>query len=345
LWATYALTSDLAQLPKQSGASLKKWIESDMSPSIAEDDAEATAWDMSGVPQLLDSIGARIAKGIGDASVQRIAESAINLASGIAAADEIGRARSDASDQPALRPDAALEKMREMETRFKTALSEDFDTVLDGFRARVERAQASFLDRATNSLIAHLDKFGQDTPWTYDPTGLRVLLNSSHKVLTAKSVGAYSSAAQAAATEIATLYRQVYGEAAADIRIEIPDAPHVPPPVELGQTIALDLSTTWWKSWWAKRRGYEKFASSYAELIKAETEPCVNALRSDIAADLRTRFTSAFEAFVAEQVETFSTVATQAGQDPVEQTSKLPHRTGDRKAHLAQAITTFEGYL
>ena len=57
-----------------------------------------------------------------------------------------------------------------------------------------------------------------------------------------------------------------------DFEIAAPNLPHVPPPVGLGKTIALDFQSTWWTRWWKRRKGFEAFAEEYGQLIRAEAQ-------------------------------------------------------------------------
>jgi hypothetical protein len=63
--------------------------------------------------------------------------------------------------------------------------------------------------------------------------------------------------------------------------------PELPAPVGLAQTIALDLNTSIWKRWWAKRKGYQAYASDFQVLIEAETETMLNDLKGQQIDDVR----------------------------------------------------------
>ncbi|MEM9639358.1 MAG: hypothetical protein AAGA94_17040, partial [Pseudomonadota bacterium] len=190
--------------------------------------------------------------------------------------------------------------------------------ILTEFSDRMDRVQASFLDRATASLIVHLENYGETTPWTYDPAGLRMLLGSSHRVLARKSKAAFESAVQSASEAFAQLYLQAFGLAPEHIGIAQPRAPQVPPPVSLGRTIALDLNGSWWKRWWLHRRGYKTYAANFYELIKTETNPFVDELRDDLAQGVRDTALDAFDAFLAEQKSVFLSLDRMAQANPEE---------------------------
>jgi hypothetical protein len=71
------------------------------------------------------------------------------------------------------------------------------------------------------------------------------------------------------------LYQEVLGDPAADIKLEPPMAPQVPPPVAIGKTIVIDLQSSWWKRWVRMRRTADAFANDYRQLIAAETSAIV----------------------------------------------------------------------
>jgi len=82
-----------------------------------------------------------------------------------------------------------------------------------------------------------------------------------------------------AAADLTALYNEAFGVDVDNFQVTPPDAPGIPAPVSLGQTIALDLQTSWWKGWWQRRKGYRAFAAEFYELIEAETAPIVSDLK------------------------------------------------------------------
>jgi hypothetical protein len=81
--------------------------------------------------------------------------------------------------------------------------------------------------------------------------------------------------------DIREIYLRAFSVPDGGFRLEAPPAPRIPAPVMLGQTIALDMSSGWWSRWWRRRKGYGSFAKDFAEIIKAETDPIVEALKTD----------------------------------------------------------------
>jgi hypothetical protein len=99
-----------------------------------------------------------------------------------------------------------------------------------------------------------------------------------------------------------------------------PAAPEIPAPVSLGQTIALDLQTSWWKGWWKRRKGYRAFASGFYDLIEAETAPIVDELKVRQATGIRQMAERELQEFMAEQRALLTDISnkSQVGVDDLE---------------------------
>ena len=166
---------------------------------------------------------------------------------------------------------------------------------------RVDRSHQSFLDRATASLINHLETYGESSVWKYDPTGLRVLLRSAYQIFSKRAQDTAKKVLAATASDISELYIKHRLTSDPAFAIEPPRAPRIPSPVLLGQMIALDLQANWWSRWWRKRRGYESYAAEFAELIRAETDPISTGLKSDHAVSIHTEVDTVFTDFLQEQ--------------------------------------------
>ncbi|MEM9576642.1 MAG: dynamin family protein [Pseudomonadota bacterium] len=347
IWAQHALQMRLEDLPPASAAALENW-QSDVSLSDVElagaKDA-MRAWQASGIPALQRAVAERVAEGAGAALLQRIAASAKNLAAGHAAADRIRVAEHSGHDAPEISIEEARARMRRLMQDHQKDLRDSFDTLLGGFAERLERVQHSFLERATASMVDHLEQKGENAPWTYDPAGLRMLLNSSHKVLARNSVSMFDKATRAVAEEMSQLYGQAFSLGPDDIDIALPRAPQVPAPVSLGRTIALDLSAGWWKRWWRQRRGYKAYAAQFYELIKSETVPVVSELRDDLAEGVRRTALERFDAFLNEQLSVFETLERSQTSNP-EELRDLAAATApqQKRAALAEAVETLNAY-
>lgn len=345
LWASYALQMRLDDLPASSAASLANWA------ALCDDDAcigvldETTAWRLSGLPVLQDAISKRVAQGIGAALLQRIGASAKNLASGLAAANQIGAQPEESRVVARIQSCEAQARMASLIKTRKTELRAEFDAILSTFEARMERVQASFLDRATASLVEHLEHHGHQTIWNYDPAGLRALLSASHKVLARNSQSAFDKATKAAAADVMDVYAQAFDLGGNTFDIARPRPPLVPPPVTLGRTIALDLSGRWWKRWWLQRRGHKAYAESFFDLIKSETSPVIKELRDDLAQSVRDEAIAVFDAFLSEQLAVFERLDCMQTASPAELTDYIArHAPQEKRALLERVMATLNEY-
>ena len=344
LWASFALQMQTEDLPAPSRASLEKWAV-DASGEAPAHLGPAEVWALSGLPKLQAAIGKRVAEGIGAAFLERVAQSASNLLDGLAAADRISASASDENERPSMNAQEARKAMERLVVTQKTALRATFDDILAEFSSRMERVQDSFLDRATASLVVHLEKNGELTPWTYDPAGLRVLLSASHKVLARKSGQAFNAATLSAREEIAAIYCGAFGLGAREIDITPPRAPQTPAPVTLGRTIALDLNGSWWKRWWLQRRGYEAYAASFYDLIKSETSPVISELRDDVANSVRDEACAVFDAFLSEQFSVFETLEQSKSAGADEMLRQVAAKTShDRLEQIREARKIISGF-
>ncbi|WP_246227561.1 dynamin family protein [Roseobacter ponti] len=312
LWASAALKGDKSGLPAGSARALKTRSETAQFSEAVNDldlqDPASMAWAVSGIPELQSAVASRIAAGLGAAMLQRTSASGLNLATSITAADQLAVKSQNPEQEVHLDSTAGRQQVAAIIKNRKAALSAEFDAITTAFSERMNRVQESFLERATASLVLHLEKLGEKVPWTYDPAGLRVLLNSSHKVLARKSTVAFDTAIRSAAHDFAAVYLKSFGLQPDEFPLALPNAPRVPPPVSLGRTIALDLQGQWWKRWWMQRRGYDAYAAAFTNLIREETDPVVQELRDDMAQDIRHQACADFEAFLSEQESVFDTL-------------------------------------
>jgi hypothetical protein len=339
LWASHALGGARDRLPPSSARALENWAAACNEAFPVPSEPAARAWKLSGVPALQAALGREIARGVGQALLQRVAVSALNLAHGVAAAARIGASDGASSAAPSLAAEEATRLLEAILREETERFAASFDSLLEDYAERLGRVQASFLERATHSLIVHLERNGETEPWTYDPAGLRVLLNSSHKVLARKTQAIFGDAVERVAGRFGALYRDALGLGPNDIPVATPRPPAIPAPVALGQTIALDLQGNWWHRWWKQRRGYRAYAENYYDLIKAETNPVIEDLRDDLARGVKATAIETFENFLAEQKSVFASLQQVQDGSPDARAALLA-RTGsvDRREALGEAI-------
>ncbi|MCF6233711.1 MAG: dynamin family protein [Rhodobacteraceae bacterium] len=334
-WANKTLAGDLDNLSKESSDALMNWAESSLSPSSGNQSAPNMVWELSGIPALYRALSTRIVKGFGQEALMRISRSAINLAGSVQAAEAITISRLEGA---ALMDRHAIEgAFSDLTASHLAGLNASFDKLVESYHLRADRAHGNFLERATSSLISHLEKRGDDTVWEYDPTGLRMLLRSAYTVFGARAQTATTKIYEATAAEVATLYGQAFGPAVEGITIAAPTAPHIQPPVCLGQTIAMDFKDTWWKSWWRRKRGYGAYTQDFHAAIKQETAGFLADLKFGQADAMRLAAVQGLTAFLDEQRQILADLT---GRGQINQADAQQLFTGNSSAERAKALAS-----
>lgn len=347
-WANHALRGDISAMSEDSRQALFNWAESELSEDDDDDDmsVDDMVWRLSGVPWLLSTISDRVVEGIGREATARTAKSALNLLSGLEAGEHIVSMRSHSGEAPPLDKTAIPAELDRIEAESLEALDGEFEQVVKIFNTRLERSHKSFLDRATSSLISNLERFGDTDVWQYDATGLRVLLRSAFQVFSRNVNTACQKVFLQAAQDIREVYLRAFHVPDGGFRLEAPSAPHVPAPVLLGQTIALDLSSSWWSRWWRRRKGYSNFATDFAAIIKAETDPIIDGMRHDHVGGVREDARQILSEFVSHQREILAGLAEQAhtSMDDLQEIG-VTQETRARAEALVGAREVFERHL
>lgn len=314
VWGAHALTGTLSGMSEDSRAALLKLAREDMagaSDTVASDAAAATVegvWRLSGIPALYHAIGERVAEGVGGEAIDRVARSVGNLARGVNAT-QTSLAEALAQGLPVqVDPARIAAQLGAIETRAAAALETAYAAQREAFCVRLDRSHNSFLDRATAALIEHLEKYGEGTVWSYEPTGLRLLLRSACQVFAKRVQDDAKAVFEDAARDVSATYRAAFGLTEA-IAIEPPEPPRLNPPVAIAQTIALDVKGTWWRRWWLRRRGYRSYAAEFHKMIREETAPILDELAQDHAESARADLMRALHGFLEEQRETVVALA------------------------------------
>jgi len=304
-WAELALTGGLEGLDDAAAEALVSYAEARLPDAPEGVGALDLIWLLSGVPALYEAIWTRIVRGPAREELRAVARGAMNLATGLAAsaaADPLRLAAMGAREIDAPRLAADLDALEaEVLGTFDARAAQ----ALEGVSQRLGRSHRGFLDRATAALIAHLEQADDGAPWTYDPTGLRMLLRSGYQVFARGLRKGAEEIAQDAATRAAGLFAEALetgtGTGPGPLTIQPPALPDAPAPVLLGQTIALDLQLPWWRKWWSRRRGYAGLAPEFHAMIEAETRPILDGLIDGHCRPAASALRDALAAFFAEQ--------------------------------------------
>ncbi|SLN25370.1 GTP-binding protein Der [Roseovarius albus] len=321
MWAEAALTGDPDILTKDSREALNTFYVA--TGLDAEKISLDKIWALSGMPDLLFAINERIAEGAGMRLLERTKNKARNVASQIRATS-VAKTLTDAEDLKrdldGLPPEDAIAKLIKEYDEKSAALSK---ILREKVVHRLSGAESSFVKRATDSLISHLEKFGEQGTWQYDPAGLRTLQKAAYFSFARKMRRETGALYASAAKDVEALYHQLLGNHLGEFSIEAPIVPQVPPPLGIGRTIALDLQSTWWKRWWQRRKGFEAFASDYTRLIASEANSITKDLEENQIAAVLENIRASLADFMNEQKDTLLSIANSKDQSAEHQAGLL----------------------
>ncbi|WP_417207234.1 dynamin family protein [Antarctobacter sp.] len=283
-WAHHAVAGSFADLGADSAQALVSWAEAHVDGALAQLSPREIIWHLSGLRALGDAISERIDKGPGARIEETLGVALGNLRTGLAARTQPDTSGAATPRHLQISAQDLLQQFDQIEDRACAALESGLEKVHHSFAGRTDNARRAFLGRATGSLVKHLEQFGEAEIWTYDPSGLRMLLRSAYKVFAQGAGKTGTDVLTTAASDINALYQHAFGLASDVPSIAPPPLPAVPAPISLGQTIALDLRGSWWARFWRRQRGYEAFSEDFARLIHEETKPVVDTLHHQCAA-------------------------------------------------------------
>lgn len=315
LWAHHAIDRDLSGLDAASADALINLAEYEAARSAPDKDPFAMVWGLSGLPALGRAISDRIVSGEGAGRVEAIASAARNVANAIAAARSMADRRFVEGPPKPVDIQAVTRSIDAASDTLLSDLSTELELLLEALDTRLEKSRHSFVSRAVASLIEHLETYGEDIVWTYDPTGLRLLLRSGYQVFAAKATRVGEDRFLRCSESLQTLFLQRYALSNMGFELEPPAVPQPPAPVMLGHTIALDIKGGWWSRWWRRKRSYQAFAEEFRALIDAEIAPMVDGLRSDVAAPYTAELSTHLQDFVTAQRKVFLSLAARSQSD------------------------------
>lgn len=302
-WANAVLLGQIDEMTDDSTESAINWTRAAFADKMSEWTAEQLVWHASGVPALLDALGQRMFEGPVREALQKSSRQALNLAQSLDVVDQVRILESDGQLNRTMTAQQLDAELRQIEAAAVEKLTVMTNTVCKDFTNRIDQSYERFLERATNSLIEHLQANGEDATWHYSPLGLRMLLSSSYQVVLKKMHAIAAEVNNETAVRIADLYGKTFSIVVEGFKIETPVVSYIPPPINLGQTIALDLQVSWWKGWWQRRRGYKAFAQDFYKLIRAETDPIIDDLKTIQIGLFRERTQITLRDFLQEQRE------------------------------------------
>ncbi|KIC13398.1 dynamin family protein [Leisingera sp. ANG-Vp] len=314
-WANKVLTGGLEEMEKESSDALLDWAQASVNASHAGQPAQNMVWELSGLPALNRAISERIVSDLGDPLLARIAASAVTAATGQEAANAVLVQGADSAAHGNVH--SIRSAFEEAAQSHLQALEAEIDAVFEAYRERADRAHGNFTDRATHALIEHLEKWGEDSPWEYDPAGLRMLLRTAYSVMAKRLQATAQLRYEAAVQDVAGVLYDGFGAAVEGIQLSVPEVPAPASPVALGQAIALDFNDSWWAAWWRRTRGYKAFAKRFRSLIEGETEDFMTQLKTVQTADARAAVLARLQGFFEDQRDILLEIAdcSRAGGD------------------------------
>ncbi len=349
-WANAALSGDFAQMGRDSAEALLNFARYQAKTAGLEKNTASLIWTLSGLPALGQAMAERICASDGAHALARTASAARNTVSAISAQRALQEKHIVERATPSIDPTELAQAIDKVAAEAQSALESSLSTLAADLDLRLGKAQEAFVARGTTSLIRHLETYGEEVEWTYDPAGLRLLLKSGYNVYCGKSHKSADAVFQKAARDLEILFETTFGLSHAGFTLEAPAVPEPPVPVMLGQTIALDIKGSWWTRWWRRRRSYDSYAAEFRSLIEAEIAPVVAALSTDHAApharavrDMLDEFLSAQRAVILGLASRGTTDLAQLRQDQAQTDEKQSNALGAAQAILADFGTPQRG--
>ena len=341
-WANKVLSGGLENMSEFSSHALLDYAEMALGGTDIGESPADMVWELSGLPNLFRHISERVVADMGETQLAKIAGSAVTIASSQKVAETITIEGSDAEES--LTMYEIRSRFDELAKSHKDKLGLEFDSLIENYQKRADRAHGNFVERATHSLIEHLESSGENKVWEYSPTGLRMLLRSAYNVFGTRAQTLMDSCFENTVADLAELYYAAFGSAVGGIQMGVPVPPEVPSPVALGQTIALDFRDGWWKSWWRRTRGYKAFARKFQQLITAETEDFMVQLKSVQTVELRDAAIATLAEFLEEQKDILIELGSRSGQSGDVQELFIDRDELERQDMLQSALETLTRY-
>jgi dynamin family protein len=336
-WANKVLTGDIEGMPDLSQQALFKWAEASLDAEQSQTKPHEMVWELSGMAGLFRALSDRIIDDYGDPFLKKTAAAATTIATSQQA---VGSVRIEQKDtKESLSTYEALAVFDKLTASHKDAFERDLDGTISEYHDRADRAHATFIDRALQSLLSHLEEHGKSMVWDYDPVGLRMLLRSAYSVFGKRVRTLADNRFEAAMTDTAVFYARVFGPSVEGIQISPPDMPDIPAPVSLGQTIALDFNDGWWVSWWNRIRGFNAFSKRFHNLIYRETEDFMTQLKSGQTDMVRDLMMAELTAYFEQHKDIIKEISIGPDQDQDLQELFLGNKQGAHNALLEDVIT------
>ena len=314
-WANAALSGRLAEIGKSSADALLNWARHNAAQRDMAKDPSAMIWELSGLPALGAAISDRVISGDGADVLARVSAGARNIISSVSASQALTESWIIRGERRKVDPAAIATEIDRIADETQARLETKLEAMVRDLDTRLSKSRETFCARATTALIHHLETYGEQEEWAYDPAGLRLLLKSSYNLFCAKAQIAAEDSYTQGATALRTLFVERFGLSDVGFDLEAPLVPAAPVPVLLGQTIALDIKGPWWSRWWRRKRSYATYADEFRALIEAEIAPVIGDLKGDHAEPHTATLTDLLDKFISAQRAVFLELANRSQDD------------------------------
>ena len=341
-WANKVLSGSIEGMPDVSSQALFNWAEALLEPLNSQTNPDEMVWELSGISSLFHAISQRVLEDQAAPLLGGTSENALTIVTSQLAAGMVQIAAEQNRSETLNNLDAS-QSFEQIAKFHLNAFDQELGSVISDFHVRADRAQDKFIDRALRSLLSHLENYGNQVVWDYDPVGLRMLLRSAYTVFGANVRATYGARIEAALTDVASLYADAFGSAVQGIQMASPTLPNIPAPVAFGQTIALDFNDGWWISWWKRIRGYNAFAKRFQNLIARETEDFMRQSKDRQAQDVRNMAMLTLEGFFAQHRDIVAEMTSRSTEQDIQ---NLFHSSeeGQKRTQLNNLLTELEGF-
>ncbi len=272
-WAEAALSGGLDSLSAASQETLFDWATVASVDNNA--DASVIAWTLAGIPALITAVGDRVNEGAAQRVLQKTRKQIKNIVAQSYAGNIAGGVQIDGKASVKLDVDQVQSRTAAIARQLQSDLEHETTAISSDIRTRMKTANDMFVEGTVAAMIKHVELYGAEGQWECDPMRLRMQLRAAYLTFTRSTRALAQTVLGRASKDMAGVYRELLGDAAADIKLEAPMSPQVPPPVAIGKTIVVDLQSSWWKRWTKMRRGAAAFADEYRAVIASETTAIV----------------------------------------------------------------------
>ncbi len=342
-WANKALSGNIEGMPEVASKALFDWAEIALDQQHGQMQPHEMVWELSGMGHLYRALSERVIEEQGQQLLQKTTNAALTVATSELAAGmvQIGAKQGGSTN---LSTYDALKEFRSIAAFHQQAFAEELGAAIADYHTRADRAHAKFIDRALRSLLTHLENYGKDIVWDYDPVGLRMLLRTAYSAFGARVRGLAQARFEAAMTDVAMLYANTYGHAVEGIQMAPPALPDLPAPIALGQTIALDFNDGWWISWWNRIRGFNAFSKRFQNLIARETEDFMLQSKGIQTEQVRALATTCLREFFEQHDEIMQDISAAPQSTEIEKLFQGGEE-GQKRAQLDALTTQFDALL